>query len=65
MRSAEVVVDFYVFIRVPLRLEGVYKGPCNVRVIDCSSFSSSSVSDRGRADGAVPRFIVFKVMRKR
>lgn len=32
--------------------------PCNVRVIDCSSFSSSSVKDRGLAAGAPGRDMI-------
>lgn len=52
MGLAEVVVDLYA-VRLGDGLDGfVFWAacclPCRVRVMDCSSFSSSSVSVRGR-----------------
>lgn len=52
MRFAKVVVDLCALVSNIVRSMAATVGvcaPCNVRVMDCSSFSSSSVSDRLRA----------------
>ena len=47
--STEVVINFCMFINKRSGCWDVENEPCNVSVIDCSSFSSSSVREKLRA----------------
>jgi hypothetical protein len=58
MGSAKVVVDLYAFISSRNISSPTLILPCRVSVIDCSSFSSSSVSVRLRCDKVLARDIV-------
>jgi hypothetical protein len=61
VRSTEIVVDFCVYISLQQLRGGSTHGnrPCKVRVIVCSSFSSSSVRVRFLVDAAEARDMMF------
>jgi len=61
MCSTEVMINFYIALAFHASQLLVHADlPCRVNVIDCSSFSSSSVNDRLRDDATLDgRDIVF------